>query len=73
MNKIQQEAFDAFVGQLAKLIGGKITAIVHTPEDEEGNVFWGFQIKVGKKEKTFWILSDFEGNFPGAWDIEDEN
>lgn len=65
--------YDASVGELCKMIGGKIVAVTHTPKDEEGNIFWGFEIKIGKETKIFWLLSDFEGNAPGAWSIEDEN
>jgi hypothetical protein len=64
--------YDAVFGSLAMLIGGKITHLVHTPENEDGDVYWGFRIKVGKKTKTLWLLSDFEGNAPGAWNIEEE-
>jgi hypothetical protein len=64
---------DAMFGSLAMLIGGKITAVIHTPESEDGDVYWGLQIEVGKKTKiiSLWLLSDFEGNAPGAWDIEE--
>lgn len=62
---------DREYGELAMLLGGKITHLVHTPEDEDGNIFWGLQIKVGKEKKVIWFLSDFEGNAPGGWNIEE--
>lgn len=63
--------FDRSVGELAMLIGGKITAV--TKSIEEIGIVYGLEIHTtdGKK-KTIWLLSDFEGNAPGAWDIEDE-
>ena len=67
--------YDKRVGELSSLVGGKITHLIHTPPDEECNVYWGFQITVkvdGKVvKKVLWILADFEDNGPGAWDIEE--
>jgi hypothetical protein len=63
-------------GDLAMLLGGKIKELVHTEEDEEGNIFWGITIEVKennkKVTKVMWFLSDFEGNAPGAWEIVDK-
>ena len=61
--------YDVEVGSLAMLIGGKIKALCHTPE-EDGYVYWGFEIVVDGTVKTLWLLSDFEDNAPGAWSIE---
>ena len=66
--------YDAVFGSLAMLIGGKITAIVH--DDLDGEKVYGLwieQTKQGKKiTKVFWILSDFEGNAPGGFSIEEQ-
>lgn len=62
------DEYDAVVGSLAMLIGGKVIGLVHSLED--GDMFWGLEISVGKEIKTIWFLSDFEGNGPGGWDIQ---
>ena len=65
---------DYVFGELAQLLGGKITKIVH--DDMDGEKVYGLwieQTKQGKKiTKIFWILSDFEGNAPGGFSIEEQ-
>jgi hypothetical protein len=60
---------DEEFGNLAMLIGGKIIKIVHN-EEEIGTV-WGLVIELKDKSRvTMLMLSDFEGNAPGAWWIQ---
>ena len=62
-------------GELTKLLGGKITYIVNDGNEDIDERFFGLQIEVGtgknKIKKILWVLSDFEGNAPGGFDIED--
>lgn len=62
---------NAVFGELAKLLGGKITYIVNDGNEDIDERFFGLQIEVGKKKKILWLLSDFEGNAPGGFDIEE--
>jgi hypothetical protein len=66
---------NAVFGELAKLLGGKITYIVNDGNEDIDERFFGLQIEFGvgrnRKKKILWLLSDFEGNAPGGFDIED--
>ena len=60
------------LGELALLLGGKIVKLARSGVDEEGNEFFGLVVKTDKGLfKTLWLFSDFEGNAPGGFAIED--
>ena len=72
---------DYVFGELAQLLGGKITKIVH--DDMDGEKVYGLRIettsidpkyksKYRKCSVILWLLSDFEGNAPGGFSIEEQ-
>lgn len=66
----------AVLGELARLIGGRVTRLIRTKEQPDMEIF-GLEIKVTsptREPETFnlWFLADFEGNGPGGFAIEQE-
>ena len=59
------------LGELARLLGGEITGLARSGKEFGNDEEFGLVIKIGKETKTLWFLSDFEGNGPGGFAIED--
>lgn len=59
-----------YLDQLDPLVGGQITGLVRTGEDEFGDEFYGLTIlcKDGNVRRVI-FLSDDEGNGPGSFEI----
>ena len=56
---------------LNALVGGKITGVVETPDNEDH--FYGLEIKIGAgKTVTAWIQCDPEGNGPGFLSVQED-
>ena len=61
-----------WVKELEKLNGAIIERPVITPADEYDEEFFGIQVRLPNgKYKILWILTDEEGNGPGAIEIVD--
>lgn len=60
---------DFYLKQLEQLIGGKITNLARTGEEEDE--FFGIVVTMPNgKRKTLLLLSDDEGNAPGSFEIQ---
>lgn len=65
------------LGGLARLIGGTVTRLIRTKEQPDMGEIFGLEVKVRQPDRTFrtynvWFLSDFEGNGPGGFEIDEE-
>lgn len=67
---------DAVFGELAMLLGGNIVRVVKSFDGDE--TFYGLMIEIRNEHnritntKVIWLLSDFEGNAPGGFSIEEQ-
>lgn len=57
---------------LAQLLDAKIVGLARSGECESDEEIFGLNVVLSNGEnKTLWILSDFEGNGPGGFSLED--
>lgn len=57
---------------LAPLVGAKIIGLSRAGEPDSNDEIFGLDIVMPDGEKKIlWLLSDFEGNGPGGFSIED--
>ncbi len=57
---------------LSPLVGAKIIGLSRTGETGSDDEIFGLDIVMPNGEKKIlWLLSDFEGNGPGGFSIED--
>lgn len=63
-----QKLDHATLGALAKLLGGKITGLARSGKQDGDQEIFGLIVD---KKKVLWLFTDFEGNGPGGFSIED--
>jgi hypothetical protein len=70
MTAAQHSQTKFYLDRLSTLVGGEITGLVRSGEDEFGDEFFGITIKLKDgKLKHLVLLSDDEGNAPGSFEI----
>jgi hypothetical protein len=58
------------LGELAMLLGGKVTQLARSGKQDGDDEIFGIVIQqTNGKKMTLWLLSDFEGK-PGGYSIE---
>ena len=53
----------------SKLVGAKISKVIQSEPDAQGNIHYGFEAILGEKVIRAWVLADPEGSSPGYLDI----
>ena len=57
---------------LSQLVDAKIIGLARSGESGQDEEIFGLDLILSSgRYKTFWILSDFEGNGPGGFSLED--